>query len=175
MTGEGPDDRHDGCKRKTVNGVNQPIKLTGNTSNDEGKTSDDENDNENENENESPYETFEDGFDATSMFENMIKYCPGVYNFDKEICCLLKMYDMCGKSFRLNDVIEVVGIYTDDSRYNGSKSKSKNKSRLISSQELGPEDSDDLSGEDVDVEGVYGDEDINIFMDLPTNRYCDRC
>lgn len=173
MTGQGlgPDDRQDGCKRKTVNGVYQPNKLTGNASNDEGKTSDDENDNENEN--ESTYEAFEDGFDTTSMFEKMMKYCPGVYNFEKEICCLLKMYDMCGKSFRLNDVIEVVGIYIDDSRCNGSKSNRKSKSRMIPGHEPGPEDSEDLSGED--VEGVYGDEDNNMFMDLPTNRYCDRC
>lgn len=179
MTGQEPDNRQDESKRKTVNGINQANKSTGNTSNDEGKTSDDEN--ENDYEDESPYEAPEDGSDTTSMFENMVKHCPGVYNLEKEICCLLKMYDMYGKSFRLNDVIEVVGIYTDDTRNNGSKSnsnsnsnsksESKSKSRLQSGHKLGPEDSEDLYVED--EEGVYRDKDNNMFMDLPADRYSD--
>lgn len=169
MTGQGPDDRQDDCKRKTVNGVNQPNKSTGTTSNDEGKTSDDEN--ENDYEDESPHEAPEFSFDTSLMFENMTKHCPGVYNLDKEICCLLKMYDMYGKSFRLNDVIEVVGIYIDDVRNNRSNSKSRSKSKLQSGHELGPEDSEDLSVED--EEGVYRDKDNNVFMDLPADRYSD--
>ena len=164
IIGQVPDDSHDDRKRKLVNGDNLPQESTENPSNDEERTSIDEEE-PSDDEKESPYEPSVESFDTRTMFDNVLKHCPGVYVFDKECICLLRMYDMCGKSFRLNDVIEVVGIYTDDPWNIGCQS------RLIPGHIPRPEDSEDLSQ---DEEGEYPNEFQNVFQDLPTDRYVSR-
>lgn len=52
--------------------------------------------------------------DTSEMFFTFSKSFPGVYDEEDGICCLAKMYDFTEGTFRLNDMIEIVGIYTAD-------------------------------------------------------------
>ena len=52
-------------------------------------------------------------FDTSDMFSSFSKSCPGIYH-NNDICCLAKMYNCNEGTFRLNDVIEIIGIYTTD-------------------------------------------------------------
>ena len=52
-------------------------------------------------------------FDTSDMFTSFSKSCPGIYH-NNDICCLAKMYNCNEGTFRLNDVIEIIGIYTTD-------------------------------------------------------------
>ena len=52
-------------------------------------------------------------YDTTEMFSSFSKLCPNIYEND-DICCLAKMYNCDEGTFRLNDVIEIIGIYTTD-------------------------------------------------------------
>ena len=52
--------------------------------------------------------------DTSEMFSIFSKSFPGVYDEEEGICCLAKMYDFTEGTFRLNDMIEIVGIFTAD-------------------------------------------------------------
>lgn len=52
--------------------------------------------------------------DTSEMFSTFSKSFPGIYDEKDGICCLAKMYDFTEGTFRLNDMIEIVGIYTAD-------------------------------------------------------------
>jgi dihydroxyacetone kinase-like predicted kinase len=53
-------------------------------------------------------------FDSADMFTSFSETCPGIYDEDEDICCIAKMYDCEEACFKLNDMIEIVGIYTSD-------------------------------------------------------------
>lgn len=52
--------------------------------------------------------------DTSEIFSLLSKAFPGIYDEAEGICCLAKIYDSSEGTFRLNDLIEVVGIYTVD-------------------------------------------------------------
>ena len=52
--------------------------------------------------------------DTSEMFSIFGKSFPGIYDEEEGICCLAKMYDYIEGTFRLNDMIEIVGIFTSD-------------------------------------------------------------
>jgi Mini-chromosome maintenance replisome factor len=52
--------------------------------------------------------------DTSEMFSIFSKSFPGIYDEGEGICCLAKMYDFTEGTFRLNDMIEIVGIFTAD-------------------------------------------------------------
>ena len=52
-------------------------------------------------------------YDTSDMFASFSKSCPDIYQ-NNDICCLAKMYNCSEGTFRLNDVIEIIGIYTTD-------------------------------------------------------------
>ena len=52
--------------------------------------------------------------DTSEIFSIFSKVCPGIYDEEEGICCLAKMYDFVEGAFRLNDMVEIVGIYTAD-------------------------------------------------------------
>jgi Mini-chromosome maintenance replisome factor len=52
--------------------------------------------------------------DTSEMFSIFSKSFPGIYDEEEGICCLAKMYDFTEGTFRLNDMIEIVGIFTAD-------------------------------------------------------------
>lgn len=99
------------------------------------------------------------------MFSNVERYCPGIYEGNKEFACLLKVYDKCDKPLRLNDVIEVVGIYTDDPQYLGCRTK------WIPGREPKPENEDDDEEELSQDAGQFQDGYEDVYQDLPRDRY----
>lgn len=52
--------------------------------------------------------------DTSEIFSLLSESFPGIYDEQESICCLAKIYDSTEGIFRLNDVIEVVGIFTVD-------------------------------------------------------------
>lgn len=50
---------------------------------------------------------------TANMFTKFSRNCPDIYN-DDDICCLAKIYNSNDNILKLNDVIEIIGIYTAD-------------------------------------------------------------
>jgi hypothetical protein len=158
---------HDDQKRKTINEDNHALKSTEIPSNNEEKASDDiEEESTSNDERESSNESNE-SLTTIAMFSDVERYCPGIYEGNREFCCLLKMYDKCDKPLRLNDVIEVVGIYTDDPRYLGCRTKWIPGREPKPKPENEEDDEEDLSRE----EGEYDDGYEDAYQDLPRDRY----
>jgi Mini-chromosome maintenance replisome factor len=167
VTEQGRDNGQNDNKRKTVNDENHAPKSTEIPSNNEERESDDIEEESTSNDDDERESSNEDNesFTTIAMFSDVERYCPGIYEGNREFCCLLKMYDKCDKPLRLNDVIEVVGIYTDDPHYIGCRTK------WIPGREPKPkneeDDEEDLSPE----EGEYDDGYEDAYQDLPRDRY----
>lgn len=159
---------HDDNKRKAVNEDSHPPKSTEIPSNDEQKAPEDiEEESTSNDERESSNESNE-SFTTIAMFSDVERYCPGLYEGNREFCCLLKMYDKCDKPLRLNDVIEVVGIYTDDPHYTGCRTK------WIPGREPKPKAENEEDGDEEELykeEGEYDDGYEDAYQDLPRDRY----
>lgn len=162
--GSGSAELHDGQKKKAVNDDSHALKSTEIPFNDVKKTSDlIEEERTSNDENESSSGGDNESFTTIAMFCDVDRYCPGIYEGDKEFCCLLKVYDNCDKPLRLNDVIEVVGIYTDDPHIGcrtkwipGREPKPKNEE----------DDEEELSHDDGEFQDGYED----VHQDLPRDR-----
>lgn len=164
--GSGSAESHYDQKRKAVNDDNHAPKSTEIPSNDEKNSSDNiEEERTSDDENESSSGEDNESFTTTAMFSDVQRYCPGIYEGDKEFCCLLKVYDKCDKPLRLNDVIEVVGIYTDDPHYVGSSTK------RIPGREPKPINEEDDEEELLQDDGEFQDGYEDVYQDLPRDRY----
>ena len=64
--------------------------------------------------------------DTSEIFSLLSKSFPGIYDEQEDICCLAKVYDSSEGMFRLNDLIEVVGIFTVDPILEAPKCKGGN-------------------------------------------------
>jgi Mini-chromosome maintenance replisome factor len=156
---------HDDNKRKAFNDDNHPPKSTEIPSNNEEKVSDDIEEESTSNDDGESSKESNESFTTIAMFSDVERYCPGIYEGNKEFCCLLKMYDKCDKPLRLNDVIEVVGIYTDDPHYIGCRTK------WIPGREPKPKSEEDDEEElSLDI-GEYEDGYEDAYQDLPRDRY----
>lgn len=160
---------HDDQKRKAVNEDDEPPKSTEIPSRDEEKPSDDiEEESTSNDERESSNESNE-SYTTIAMFSDVERYCPGIYEGNKEFCCLLKMYGTFDKPLRLNDVIEVVGIYTADPQYLGCRTKwiPGREPKPKPKAENGEDDEEELSREEGEFDDGYED----AYQNLPRDRY----
>ena len=167
---------HDNQKRKTVDDDNHPPKSTEIPSNNEEIPADEIEEERTSNDEKESSNGDNESFTTIAMFSDVERYCPGIYEGSKELCCLLKLYDKCDKPLRLNDVIEVVGIYTDDPHYRGCRTKwipgreRKPKAEKEEKEEEEEDEEDDEDEEDKE-DGGFQDGYEDAYQDLPRDRY----